>query len=72
MSKLRVNNYICGTCKHYDSDINYCPLQGTIYEEDTCDKWIDDNEPTEEKIEAQAVNAAEAENHRREVEGKII
>ena len=72
MSKQGVNNYICGTCKHYDSYINYCPLQGTVYEEDTCDEWTDDNEPTKEESEAQKVDAAERENHRKEVEGDVV
>lgn len=71
MSKLKENNYTCGTCKHYDSDNCYCMATGRygMYEEDTCDGWEDDNEPTEEELEAAKTDAAERETHRREVEG---
>ena len=37
--------HICGTCKHYDSDNNYCLAHGEpeIYEEDTCDYWEEED-----------------------------
>ena len=40
------NNYICGNCKYYDSDLCYCEARGEfeLYEQDTCDGWTDDNE----------------------------
>ena len=70
MSKLKVYN--CENCKHYDPDECYCMANGEheVYPEDSCDNW--ESEPTEEELEAQAVDAAERENHRREVEGDEI
>ena len=37
---------ICGNCKHWDSDMSYCPEKGeTMYELDCCDDgWEDDND----------------------------
>jgi len=33
------DRHVCGTCKHYDSDISYCPLhpEEEKWEEDYCD-----------------------------------
>ena len=60
---------ICGFCDHYDSDNCYCMASGEyeIYEEDTCDNWCN-----KDWFEAQATDAAERENHRKEVEGDIV
>jgi len=69
------NDYTCGMCKNYNSDMCECeihPEYGLMLEEDTCDDWEDDNEPTEEEIEAQRTDAAERENHRKEVEDEDI
>ena len=45
MSKTKKDIFICGFCKHHDSDINYCSAKGEygIYEEDTCDGWEGEN-----------------------------
>jgi len=42
-------DYICGNCGRYDSDISYCPIKGEVYEEDTCSKWIDEVDLTEDE-----------------------
>lgn len=36
----------CGNCKHWDSDMSWCPEAGkTMYEMDCCDDgWRDDND----------------------------
>lgn len=72
MSKLK-NDYICGMCKHYDSDNCCCMASGMyeIYEEDTCKNWEGENELAEEDSEAQRTDSAERENHRRDVEGEV-
>lgn len=59
---------ICKNCRRYNSDECYCEARGEheIYEEDSCGGW--ESEITEEELEAQAVDAAERENHRKEVE----
>ena len=67
--------YICGNCKYYNSDTMCCDIHlecGEVYENDTCDDWADDNEPTEEDLEAQRTDSAERENHRKEVEGEDL
>ena len=74
MSKLKKNDFICGTCKYRDSDICECgihPEYGVMCEEDTCDDWADDNEvePTDEEKDA---IESDFEAHRRMVEGEII
>lgn len=67
LSELVEIREICGFCTEYDSDLLYCPHQeGEMYPEDTCDGF-----QSEEDLEAQRVDAAERENHRREVEGDI-
>lgn len=58
--------HICGFCQRYDSDNCYCPHHGEIMEEDTCDDFQSD-----EELEAARTDAAERENHRKEVEGDI-
>jgi len=63
------NRCICGNCKRYDSDNNYCPLHGEVYEEDTCDDWKGDNEFTEEE---QQEILEDIEAHRIMVEGEEI
>ena len=72
MTAPKENEYICGTCKYYDSDECYCEARGEfgLCEQDTCDGWTDDNEvePTEEE-KADIVGDREA--HRRMVEGEI-
>lgn len=64
-------NMICGNCTEYDCDNYYCPHEGEKYPEDTCDGYRSEEELTEEGLEAQAVDAAERENHRKDVEGDI-
>jgi hypothetical protein len=66
MPKIK-NNLICGFCKHYDPDNCYCMASGRheIYREDTCEYWESDID-----YEAQKIDAAERENHRKEVEGE--
>jgi len=61
--------YICGTCKYWDCDEDYCMATGNheMYEQDTCDGWEDDNEvelTDEEKKEI----VGDIEAHRRMVE----
>ena len=69
MSKL--NKCICGNCKYYDPDEYYCMTSGEHYkdEQDTCENWEDDNEPTEEE---QRINAGDNEAHRIMEEGREI
>ena len=71
MSKLKISN--CENCRHYDPDECYCMAIGEheVYPEDTCDNWEADNGFTEEELEAARTDAAERENHRKEVEGEI-
>lgn len=57
---------ICGLCTEYDSDNSYCPHRGEMFEEDTCDGF-----QSEEELEAAKADAAERENHRKDVEGEI-
>ena len=64
---------ICGFCTHYDDDEVWCPYKGEVYPEDTCSNWTGDVELlTEEDLEAQKVDRAERENHRKDVEGEIV
>ena len=63
------NECICGNCKRYDSDENYCPLYGEVYEENTCDDWEDEVELTKEE-EDEIIGDREA--HRIMVEGREI
>lgn len=44
--------YICGFCYHYDPDINYCPFEGEVYAEDTCDNWTEEPELSDDELEA--------------------
>jgi len=44
-----MDEYICGLCGRYDSDIPYCPLYGEVYEEDTCNDWVEDIDLEEKK-----------------------
>jgi len=46
MNKEKENNYICGNCKYYNSDLCYCEARDEfdLYEQDICDSWEDDNE----------------------------
>ena len=71
--KEKENNYTCGTCKYYDSDLCYCEITGEfdLYEEDTCDGWTDDNEvePTEE--EKRDIIGDRKAHERMETEGRI-
>ena len=57
----------CGFCTEYDDDNYYCPHEGEMMPEDTCDGFI-----SEVDKEAQEVDAAERENHRKDVEGEIV
>jgi len=43
---IKDDDYVCGTCKFYNSDLCYCEVTGEfdLYEQDTCDGWTDDNE----------------------------
>jgi len=61
------NKRICGNCKHYEDCLKASSGIDPIdfYDED-CGDW--EAEFTEEELEAQAVDAAERENHRKEVE----
>ena len=73
MTALKENNYICGTCKYYntkDCEV-YKKYWCLLNDYDTCDDWTDDNEvePTEEE-KADIVGDREA--HRRMVEGEGI
>ena len=70
-SGLQLIEEICGFCTEYDCDNYYCPHRGEMYPEDTCDGFRSENELTPEELEAQRVDAAERENHRKEVEGEI-
>ena len=67
-----MSDYICGTCKHYDSDECYCVARGEfeLYEQDTCDGWTDDNE-IELTDNEKAGIVGDREAHRRMVEGEI-
>ena len=59
-------NNICKTCKHYVDCFNANGGIDTIDEDDICEDWELDH--TDEELEAQRVDAAERENHRKEVE----
>lgn len=64
---MEKDTMICGFCTEYDSDNCYCPHHGYgIMETDTCDGY-----QSEEELEAAKVDAAERENHRKDVEGEI-
>ena len=65
------NYEICGFCTEYDNDDYYCPHQGEMYPEDTCDGFTGDDQAKRDRLEAQATDVAERETHRREVEGEI-
>ena len=71
MSKLK-NDYICGTCKRYEDCFYASGGIDQIGEDDTCEDWEGDDEPTEEELEAQAVDVAERKTHRKEVEGEDL
>lgn len=71
MSKLKENEHICGNCKHYEDCFNASGGIDPINEDDTCDDW-ESVDLTEEELEAKAVDAAERENHRADVEGEIV
>ena len=45
--------YICGTCKHWDCDEDYCMASGNheMYEQDSCDCWTDPAEPDQTEQE---------------------
>ena len=60
---------ICGFCENYDQDRMWCPYEGEMFPEETCDKWTEDL--SEEEREAQVQDGADRENHRRDVEGEI-
>lgn len=39
-----MSDYICGTCKYYNSETWCCDLHlecGEVHEQDTCDDWTD-------------------------------
>ena len=61
----------CGFCTEYDCDNYFCPHEGEKYPEDTCDGHQSEEEK-EAKLEAQAIDAAERENHRKDVEGETV
>ena len=47
------NKEICGFCTEYDCDNYYCPHEGEVYPEDTCDNWTNEVEQlTEEEMKA--------------------
>ena len=73
MNATKENDYICGTCKYYDSDLCYCEATGNheMYEDDTCDGWTDPDEP-EPTEDEQRANAGCDEAHRIMVEGREI
>jgi len=68
-----MSDYICGTCKYYNSDLCYCEVTGEfdLYEEDTCDGWADDNEGGLTDEEKDAIKG-DIEAHRIMVEGREI
>ena len=52
MNATKENDYTCGTCKYWNGNYAYCWKNEDYYNVDeTCDGWIDDNEPdlTEEE-----------------------
>lgn len=73
--KIEVDYKTCGFCIEYDCDNCYCMARGEfeIYPGDTCDGFTPEPEPflTDEEFEAQRTDAAERENHRKDVEGEI-
>ena len=68
-----MSDYICGTCKYYNSDLCYCEVTGEfdLYEQDTCDDWTDDDEVELTEEEKDAIEG-DIEAHRRMVEGREI
>ena len=70
---VKENDYVCGTCKFYNSDLCYCEVTGEfdLYEQDTCDGWTDDNEVELTKKEMADI-AGDKEAHCRMVEGDEI
>lgn len=52
MIKVKEEDKRCGNCKHWDSDMCYCPLhpEEEKWEEDYCDDWEDDNKPIKDII----------------------
>ena len=73
-AKLKENDYICGTCRWFDSGIHDCEIHleyGFRLEEDTCDDWTDPAEP-EPTDEEKRANAGCDEAHRIMVEGREI
>ena len=57
----------CGNCKHYQECLGEGEGFDTIHpDNEDCGEWEEDR--TDEELEAQRTDAAERENHRREVE----
>jgi len=61
---------VCRTCKYYFDCLGASGGIDQIKDDHTCEDWEIDR--TDEELEAQRVDAAERENHRKDVEGEII
>ena len=72
-----MSDYICGNCKHYDSDMCDCEIHpkankhDVIAEQDTCDDWAD---PVEVELteQEQADIIGDRKAHEIMVEGREI
>jgi len=71
--KLKENDYICGTCKHYDCVNLYCELMGEYgYEEDdACLSWTDPEEVELTDEEKREIIGDRKAHERMETEGRI-
>ena len=72
MEDKEIDYGTCGFCTEYDCDNYYCPHEGEKCPEDTCYDGYQSEEEKEEELEAQRVDRAERENHRKDVEGEIV
>ena len=73
MNATKENDYICGNCKYWDSDLGYCELTGDfdLVELDTCDDWTDPDEVELTEDEKQGI-IGDIRAHRIMVEGREI
>ena len=70
---VKSNDYICGNCKYWDCDEDYCQATGEHerYEQDTCDGWTEDDFRELTDDEKRKIKG-DMEAHRRMVEGEKI
>ena len=69
--RYKLKAQTCGNCKFYEDCLVSDEGINDIYKDKvSCGDWEQDR--NDEELEAQNVDAAERENHRKEVEGDIL